>query len=47
MIFKLILQVVLQRANLRPGEEEKEENTDIYHLQLAQLVAVTALLAAV
>ena len=40
-------QVVLQRANLRPGEEDAESSPDDYHLQLAQLVAVAVLLAAV
>eukprot|EP00090_Calanus_glacialis_P015557 TRINITY_DN24560_c0_g1_i1.p1 TRINITY_DN24560_c0_g1~~TRINITY_DN24560_c0_g1_i1.p1 ORF type:complete len:138 (-),score=39.08 TRINITY_DN24560_c0_g1_i1:168-581(-) len=40
-------EVVLQRANLRPGEDEKEDYTDVYHIQIAQLVTVTVLLAAV
>ena len=40
-------QVVLQRANLRPGEENKEAEDQDAFLQVAQLVAVTVLLAAV
>ena len=46
-ILFLSLKVVLQRANLRQGGKDKAEDQVAYHLQLAQLVAVTILLAAV
>lgn len=45
--FAFYLQVVLQRANLRTGEEEeKEADGQMFQLQLAQLVGVAVLLCA-
>ena len=46
MIIIISLQVVLDRANLRPKEEEerKEEQEQEFYLQLAQLVVVAFLL---
>ena len=43
-----VLQVVLQRANLRTGGEEdhKEVDQNMFHLQLSQLVGVAVLLFA-
>ena len=44
----VVLQVVLQRANLRTGgeEEHKEVDQNMFHLQLSQLVGVAVLLFA-
>lgn len=44
---KIYFQVVLQRANLRNGEEEESEGEgQMFQLQLAQLVGVAVLLCA-
>ena len=44
---EIYFQVVLQRANLRNGEEEESEGEgQMFQLQLAQLVGVAVLLCA-
>ena len=46
ILLTFLLQVVLQRANLRTEDEEKEDDGQMFQLQLAQLVGVAVLLCA-